>query len=212
MAPAQPTGTRNSVTSMPATSSITTYPGIGLGRSAARRRCRSTTPITMTHDDRGGLRKRRRRQRDTRAAGRRRSRRCRARRARSRRRAPSRCASAERRCERSTGSGADNARACESIVEAPVIVAEERRAAGRGPPGHASTSQATVRLSARPRSSELVRIRGDDFDADRHLAQRLAARREGHEIADILDDQKRDQRSLRQQPELRDRRGRRSAS
>ena len=74
-------------------------------------------------------------------------------------------------------------------------------------PRPAGTGEHEPRDRALERAAEverLVGIRRDDFDPGRHLAERLAARGERDEVADVLHDEERHERSLRQQAELRD--------
>ncbi len=217
---------------MPTTSSITTWPGIGACRNGARRRCRSRRRRRRSRRSRW-LGARPTDRAATRPAGRPPSRTCRARTARSRRRRRSRprapgltigagavCSGGHQVSEVSSRLGrgwGDQAEARTTRVPAkrswrPRWSWLKSAVRKPSPAGTARTPHISVRRNARPRSSGAVRVFGHDANAGRHLAERLPAGGERHQVAAVLHEQEREQRPFREDARHPRRRCRRSAS
>src|SRR5262249_4920678 len=129
----------------------------------------------------------------TRAAGRRRIHTCQARRERTRRRGPS------RRATRLTST--DYASVSEAIVEAAVVAAEE----GGQEPEAGGDGEDEPHQGGHEGAPEIERRRvvgRDDANAGRHFAERLSAGGECDEIAAVLHQQKRHERTFRHDAEV----------
>src|SRR5256714_5927716 len=89
----------------------------------------------------------------------------------------------------------------EAVVQAAAIAAEQ--CGDEAEPGRNGEQQPHRGPQERPSEIERrVLVGGNDADAGRHLPERLPAGRERDEIADILNEEKSEQRSLRQDRDL----------